>query len=136
MKTLEKDEGMSYERAVEAIEANKRQIEKHGSQVPAKQVGFWIAQRPINRQETGRDWIWLITGELRNASTTSKNAAVKVLQRTPWHAAGIKKEFWRVKASWKLCTDETVAKNLWNFWYKCVVMRQLFVFEFCRLVLL
>ena len=121
MTTLEKDEGMSYEWAVEAIELNKRQIEKHGSQVPMEKVGFWVKKRPENCLGTGRDRIWLITAELRNAGTTSKNAVVKVLHRTPWNAAGVKKEYRRIKSQWKLCEDETAAKNLWNFWYKCAV---------------
>lgn len=117
--TLEKDEGLSYEEAVKAMELNKAQIERHGSFLPARQVGFYVKKRPQCILQTGKDRIKLITGQIRNAASSEK-FAVKVLQRMPWSAAGIKPELRRVKDEWKLCDNEVYAKDLWDFWYKCV----------------
>lgn len=100
------------------MEQNKDQIEKHGSFLAIKDVGFYIRKRPKNQLGTGCDRITLVTGELRNASSGGRHAA-KILRRNPWQVSASKEEFSRFKDHWKLCKNEIAAKNLWEFWYRC-----------------
>lgn len=109
---------MSYEEAVAAIEENKKQIEKHGSCMAVRKVGFYVRKHQQNILQTGRDRIVLATAELRNAASSETNA-VKVVKRSPWYASAVKVGKHAFEHQWKICENETAAKNLWNFWYKC-----------------
>ena len=119
MSTFMTDVGMKYEQAVEIIKGNKEQLEKYGSNMPIRDVGFYIRKNPQNQLGTGRDKIMLITGRIRQAGE-GKNS-VLATTRYPWDDNAKSQHMYNLKQHWKLCKDEKAARNLWNFWYKCVL---------------
>lgn len=117
MSTFITDVGLSYQEAVDIIQSNKDQLEKYGSNLAVKEVGFYIRKHRQNQLGTGRDRILLITGRIRHAGEGKQN--VQVSTRSPWDNNAKTQPMNHLKLHWKLCKKEEAAKELWNFWYKC-----------------
>lgn len=111
------DVGLTYDEACEIVESNKDQLEKYGSNMNVREVGFYIRKQPQNCLGSGMDKIVLITGRLRHAGESKH---VQATTRTPWDNNAKSSPMYHLKVHWKLCKDEKAAERLWNHWYKCV----------------
>ena len=118
MSTLVTDIGLTYGDAVEIIKSNKEQLEKYGSNMAIRDVGFYIRKQPLNMLGTGRDKIVLVTGRIRQAGE-GKNVVMATM-RYPWDNNAKSNNLFTLKQHWKLCKDEKAAKNLWNHWHRYV----------------
>jgi hypothetical protein len=72
--------GLPFEEAEEMIEANKKQIQTYGSRVDEAAVGFYIRRHTKDMLGTGKDYICLVTGMIKQVHTPRLSAVACACQ--------------------------------------------------------
>lgn len=117
--TVQIEMGLPFDAAQELMETNLSMMEEYGSRIKQTEVGFYVKRAPDNQLDTGKDFICLVTGLVKQGNDGQAHTGRKVLQRWPWARTASRHTLGHLKNNWKRVTNEKAAKALWAFWYKC-----------------
>jgi hypothetical protein len=122
--------GLTYEAACEIMDSNIEAMNKYGSRIKTKDVGFYVRKQPQNQLGTGKDWVCLATGTIRQASDGRQYTDKEVLMRHPYLRHSTKTAFDKFRMHWKKA-DDKLAESLWRFWHGWALMSPLIDSELC-----